>query len=158
MAVSSAANFTIENNVLFGNTSFLGAVGPNCTVGGDAVVPTPAAFVIDTNNTQQMTMQFDFEDIPDGDGLTCVLPPADGDFWPFGGNPGSPSSTSSPSPTSSGSPGSPGKGETAGEKAAIALGVILALVLLGAGLSRLWYVRKRKLATPSRTMPLGVKW
>ncbi|KAF7967988.1 hypothetical protein HWV62_32397 [Athelia sp. TMB] len=157
IAVSSAVNFTIENNVLFGNTSFLGAVGPNCTVGGDATMPTPQAFVIDVNNTEQMTVQFDFTDIPDADGLTCVLPPIGGDYWPYGGNPGDSSdTTNSPKPTSSASAGSSGKGgSSAGEKAAIALGVILALFILGAGLV---YIRKRKTRSATQTTPAGVKW
>ncbi|KAL4256680.1 Pectin lyase fold/virulence factor, partial [Pleurotus pulmonarius] len=31
MAVSSSRNFTVRNNVLVGNTSFIGAAGPNCS-------------------------------------------------------------------------------------------------------------------------------
>ncbi|KAJ7688677.1 pectin lyase fold/virulence factor, partial [Mycena rosella] len=91
IAMSSAANFTIRNNVLFGNYSFIGASGPNCST--NAVVPTPAPFVYDNSSTGA-TLQPDFQLIPDAESLTCVLPPEDGDYWPYGGDPGSASSTS----------------------------------------------------------------
>ncbi|KAG1877548.1 hypothetical protein F4604DRAFT_1924194 [Suillus subluteus] len=68
IAISSASNFTIENNVLIGNTSFIGARGPNCTTGDPT--PSPAAFVMDVNNTAQSTTQTDFQTNTDGDSLT----------------------------------------------------------------------------------------
>jgi hypothetical protein len=80
MAVGSAADFTIQANTLVGNTSFIGANGPNCTT--TESVPVPAAFVFDANNTHGMNVQAEFSKVPTADGLTCVLPPRNGDFWP----------------------------------------------------------------------------
>ncbi|KAG5729141.1 hypothetical protein E4T56_gene14007, partial [Termitomyces sp. T112] len=85
IAVSSAVNFTIEENTLIGNTSFIGARGPNCSDSDSP--PTPAPFIVDPNNSDQMNLQSNFQNIRDGDDLTCVLPPNGGDFWPFGDNP-----------------------------------------------------------------------
>ncbi|KAF8437255.1 hypothetical protein L210DRAFT_3547299 [Boletus edulis BED1] len=99
VAVTSATNFTVENNVLIGNTSFIGSRGPNCT--NNNAIPSPAAFVIDFNNVKKSTTQIDFTSVSDGDGLTCVLPPDGGNYWPFGGSPNASSSSSSPSTTSS---------------------------------------------------------
>jgi hypothetical protein len=31
------------------------------------------------------SLQHDFQNISDGDGLNCIVPPPGGDFWPFGG-------------------------------------------------------------------------
>lgn len=132
IAISSATNFTIENNVLVGNTSFIGARGPNCTTGDPT--PSPAPFVIDINNTAQSTTQSDFLDNTDGDALTCVLPPAGGDYWPFGGNPsGSPVSPPEPSPSTTSSSSSTGKivGIVLGSIAGILLVALIA-----------WYIRK----------------
>lgn len=133
MAITSARNFTVQNNVLFGNTSFIGSRGPNCTTFD--TTPTPQPFVVDYNNTDSLTLQPDFDQISDGDSLTCILPPDSGDYWPFGGNP----STNSTTPnnngngnggsTPSGSNGGKG-GLSGGAKAGIALGVILGLALI----------------------------
>lgn len=132
IAISSATNFTIENNVLIGNTSFIGARGPNCTTGDPT--PSPAPFVIDINNTAQSTTQSDFIDNTDGDALTCVLPPADGDYWPFGGNPsGSPVSPPEASPSTTSSSSSTGK------IVGIVLGVIAGILLVAL---IAWYIRK----------------
>jgi hypothetical protein len=139
--MSSAVNFTVENNILFGNTSFLGAIGPNCST--NETMPSPSAFIIDQNNVQSSTTQFDFQPISDGDGLTCVMPPAGGDFWPFGGNPGS--SSQSP-PASVPTPASPNSSShsaslTAGQKAGIAVGVIVGLFVVVAT----WFIRRHAL-------------
>jgi hypothetical protein len=83
MAVGSATDFTIQNNVLDGNSSFIGANGPNCSTDADFVPPKPAAFVFDKNGTSGMNIQSDFEQVESADGLTCVMPPDDGDFWPY---------------------------------------------------------------------------
>ncbi|KAK2465981.1 hypothetical protein APHAL10511_001622 [Amanita phalloides] len=84
MAVTSAQNFTIRGNSLIGNTSFIGDRGPNCS--HSHVVPNPSAFVLDTNLTQELNLQSNFQKIPDGDSLTCIVPPPGGDFWPFLGD------------------------------------------------------------------------
>lgn len=144
MAVTSARNFTIQNNALFGNTSFIGSRGPNCT-NYDAT-PTPQPFVVDYNNTEGLTLQPGFQQITDGDSLTCILPPDGGDYWPFGGNPSGNNTTSGggdSTPNSPNSGGDSGKnGLSAGAKAGIAIGVILGLALIAAAT---YFIRKAAL-------------
>ncbi|CAL1700286.1 unnamed protein product [Somion occarium] len=131
-----ARNFTVENNALFGNTSFIGSRGPNCS--NTDITPSPAPFVIDLNLTTASTTQLDFQSIPDGDGLTCILPPDGGDFWPFGGN---------PEPGQGGGGGGGGEaqsnngggGLSGGAKAGIAIGVILGVAGIAVAA---WFVRK----------------
>ena len=101
--------------------------------------PTPAAFVQDQNTVQSSNIQGDFQTVPDGDSLTCIMPPDGGDYWPFGGNPStSPSSTSTPSSTQStgtatpSGASSPHTGLSSGAKAGIAVGVILGVVAIAA--------------------------
>jgi len=131
IGMTSARNFTVENNVLFGNTSFIGMRGPNCS--SDDTVPNPAAFVIDQSTVSQSTTQTNFTSIADGDGLTCVQPPDGGTFWPFqSGSPGS--------ATTSSSSGSHSSGSTVG----IAVGVVAGLLFVGisAFFIRRWALRR----------------
>jgi hypothetical protein len=132
IAITSARNFTIQNNVLFGNTSFIGSRGPNCTTFD--TTPTPQPFVVDYNNTSGLSLQSNFQQVPDGESLTCILPPDSGDYWPFGGNPGGSNTTSgggggNSTPNNSGGGGG-NDGLSAGAKAGIALGVILGVALI----------------------------
>lgn len=129
MAITSATNFTVENNTLVGNTSFIGSRGPNCST--TDVTPTPAPFVIDPVNVTSSTIQNNFQDIPDGNGLTCILPPDGGDYWPYGGNPSSPSPSSSTTTSSNGLSG--------GAKAGLAIGIILAVLAIAA---LTYYIRR----------------
>lgn len=131
IAISSATNFTVENNVLIGNTSFIGARGPNCTTGDPT--PSPAPFVMDINNTAQSTTQLNFQTNTDGDSLTCVFPPDGGDYWPFGGNP-STSSPSEPSPSPSTSSHS-----STGKIVGIVIGVIGGILFVALAA---WFIRK----------------
>ena len=85
MAVTSATNFTVEGNTMIGNTSFIGARGPNCSTSD--TVPSPAPFIVELDTVTSSTLQTEFQSINDGDSLTCVLPPNGGDFWPYGLNP-----------------------------------------------------------------------
>lgn len=144
MAVTSARNFTIQNNALFGNTSFIGSRGPNCTTYD--TTPTPQPFVVDYNNTDGLNLQSNFQQITDGDSLTCILPPDGGDYWPFGGNPGGNDTTSGgggPTPNSPNSEGGSGEnGLSAGAKAGVAVGVILGLALIAAAT---YFIRKAAL-------------
>ena len=145
MAMSSALNFTVEQNTLVGNTSFIGARGPNCT--STDTTPSPAPFVVDWATVQSSTVQLDFQNITDGDGLTCILPPDGGDYWPFGGNPspvaGEPGAASA---TSSGgaaqASGSGSGGLSGGAKAGIAIAVIVGFFALAIAA---WFIRKRAL-------------
>lgn len=134
IAVTSARNFTVENNVLFGNTSFIGTKGPNCST--TDIVPISAPFVYD-NSTSQVTLQTNFQLIPDGNALTCVVAPENGNYWPFGNVPSShlfsnarQSSSSSSSTSSKMSPVS---------TACFALGVITGVAALGV---MTWFIRK----------------
>ena len=138
IAISSVTNFTVENNVLIGNTSFIGARGPNCTANDPT--PSPAAFVIDLSNVSQSTTQLDFTSVSDADSLTCVLPPDGGDYWPFGGNPNpSVPPVSPPEPATPTGSNHPSAGTTAG----IIIGAIIAVILVGV---ITWFVRKRALS------------
>ncbi|KAI1796114.1 hypothetical protein LXA43DRAFT_653957 [Ganoderma leucocontextum] len=138
IAISSAVNFTVAGNTLVGNTSFIGSRGPNCST--TDTTPNPAAFVEDQNDVQSSSILGNFQTIPDGNSLTCILPPSGGDYWPFGGNP-SPT-TSAPSPTSSStstSPSGSSRGLSGGAKAGIAVGVILGVAAIAAAT---YFVRK----------------
>lgn len=139
IAMSSARNFTVEQNVLFGNTSFIGSRGPNCS--NSDTTPNPAPFVVDLNTTTQSTTQFDFQSIPDGDGLTCILPPDGGDFWPFGG---------SPEVNGNQASNSDNGGLSGGAKAGIAIAVILGVAAIAAGC---YYVRKWALKRAAASQP-----
>ncbi|KAL4247023.1 Right handed beta helix domain-containing protein [Abortiporus biennis] len=147
IAMTSARNFTVENNVLFGNTSFIGARGPNCST-TDAT-PNPGPFVVDYNTTQQSTVQVDFQNITDGDGLTCILPPDGGDYWPFGGNPSNPTSSGTPT---LGQGATSSNGLSGGAKAGIAIGVILGVVAVAI---LTYFLRKRAIdrATAAKVKP-----
>lgn len=136
VAITSARNFTVANNVLFGNTSFIGSRGPNCT--NYDSTPTPQPFVVDNNNTEGLTLQSDFVQISDGDSLTCILPPPDGDYWPFRDDgPGGTSGGGGSTPDSSG-----GGGLSGGAKAGIAIGVILGVALIAVAT---YFIRKAAL-------------
>jgi len=140
VAITSARNFTIENNVLFGNTTFIGSRGPNCST--TDTTPTPQPFVFDKNNTEGLTLQSTFTEISDGDSLTCILPPDGGDYWPFGG--GGSSNNTTPGGGGGGStPGNSGSsGLSRGAKAGIAIGVILGVVLIAVAT---YFIRKAAL-------------
>ncbi|KAK7049767.1 hypothetical protein VNI00_005798 [Paramarasmius palmivorus] len=81
IAVTSAHNFTVRDNVLFGNTSFFAERGPNCS--HFDTIPSPAPFVIDYNITSKTTVQPEFEPVTDGDLLICIVPPQRGNYWPI---------------------------------------------------------------------------
>jgi len=162
IAITSAENFTVQGNALFGNTSFIGSRGPNCS----ASDPTPpsAAFIVEWANVTTSGLQSDFQSVQDAKGLTCVQPLDGGDFWPYGGNPSSGNFTPPvPVPLPSSSPGSPtspsaqgfGGLSSAGAKAALAIGIIVGVVALIVViiLVRRWAL-KRELEkfVPGRTM------
>ena len=141
IAVTSARNFTIENNVLFGNTTFIGSRGPNCST--TDTTPTPQPFVYDMNNTEGLTVQSGFTQIPDGDSLTCILPPDGGDYWPYRDNP----SGNNTAPGGGGggggsSSGNSSGGLSSGAKAGVAVGVILGVALIAIAT---YFIRKAAL-------------
>lgn len=114
IGLTSAKNFTVTGNSFFGNYSFIGARGPNCT---DNATPSPGAFVVDQKTAVSSTYQTDFVAISDGDSLTCVLPPDGGDYWPYRSD-----------PTSS----DDDEGLSGGAKAGIAIGVIFGVLAVAA--------------------------
>lgn len=126
VAVTSAANFTVQGILITGNTSFIGARGPNCSTFDS--VPNPGPFLVEQATTQSLTLQGEFQQMSDGESLTCVLPPNGGDFWPYGLNPSNSSSTESESAGSSGS-------STTG----IALGVVFGILACAVAS---WFIRK----------------
>lgn len=143
MAITSARNFTMQNNMLFGNTSFIGSRGPNCTTFD--TTPTPQPFVVDYNNTNGLNLQSNFVQIPDGDSLTCILPPSGGDYWPFGGGPTGNTNTTSGGGGGStpNSPSGGGKnGLSGGAKAGIAIGAVLGVALIALAA---YYIRRAAL-------------
>lgn len=73
IAISSARNFTIQGNTLFGNTYFIGSRGPNCSTSD----PTPPSgpFLMQKSDTTASNLQSDFATVQDAEGLTCVVPP-----------------------------------------------------------------------------------
>lgn len=150
MAISSATNFTVENNVLTGNTSFIGSKGPNCS--SVDTTPTTQDFVVDESLVKSSNIQSDFQSIPDGNALTCIVPPDGGDYWPFGGNPASANSSSMTPPVSppeaAPASGHSSTGRTIGLVVGIILGVVAAAVAA-------WFVRRWALARNSRVQGVG---
>jgi len=144
IAITSAHNFTVQGNTLIGNTSFIGSRGPNCT---DAPTPQSAAFVVGPANVTTSNLQSQFQSVQDAKGLTCVLPPAGGDYWPYGGNPTSPS----PSATSTAGQGS-AKHSSAGAKAGLAIGITIAVVAIIVGIIfvRRWALRRQLVKSVSK--------
>lgn len=141
IAITSAVNFTVQDNVLFGNTSFIGEPGVNCSSAD--VVPNSGPFLVDTNITQGLNIQSDFQVVQDGNSLTCVFPPSGAELWPFGLNPSNSTNTTS----SGGSSTSNTTGDAArdasgssGKTAGIAVGVVVGGL---AAVVAAWLIRKR---------------
>jgi parallel beta-helix repeat protein len=153
IAVTSARNFTVQGNILIGNTSFIGARGPNCS----ASDPTPAsaAFIVELANVTTTSLQSGFQSVQDAEGLTCVLPPDGGNYWPYGGNPLSSPTSTSPTATST---SSSAKHRSSGSKAGLAIGIIAAVVviILGIFLVRRWAL-KREVTKSAGVHPRSVK-
>jgi hypothetical protein len=76
IAVSSAFNFTVQSNVLVGNTSFIGSRGPNCSA--SEPMPPCEPFIVAMTNVTSSSIQSNFQSVSDADGLTCVQPPDHG--------------------------------------------------------------------------------
>lgn len=142
VAITSANNFTVQGNILFGNTSFIGSRGPNCS----ASDPTPAsaAFIVGLANVTASTLQSDFQPVQDAKSLTCVQPPNGGNYWPYGGNPSPGNFTPPISVSSSSSRDSKGH-SSAGAKAALAVGIIAVVVAIIAAIIfvRRWALKRK---------------
>lgn len=117
IVMSAVQNFNVHNNALFGETSFIGSPGPNCSE--SYTFPSPQPFVASQTSVAECKLQSDFEIVPDIAALTCIVPDA-GPYWPFG---------SVPTPIVPGQLGSGSSGDAnIGWSLNIALGVIKALL------------------------------
>ncbi len=153
IAITSAHNFTIQGNILVGNTSFIGSRGPNCSASDPT--PSSAAFVVGSANVTTSNLQSQFQSVQDAKGLTCVIPPPGGNYWPYGGNP-----TTSSTATSTPGQGS-SKHSSAGAKAGLAIGIVVAViaVIVGIIVVRRWALRRQRKKSVSRggVQPYSVK-
>ncbi|UOH80773.1 hypothetical protein LQV05_003432 [Cryptococcus neoformans] len=134
MSVTSAKDFVIQNNTFFGNTSFIGNYGPNCTTGNKT--PHPSDPLLEESSTLQNTTisvpassPFQFVN-GTAIGLTCFVPPESTSYsWPYGdgqvnseqadkdnGTSGTSTSTGSASQISVASTGSPNENESAARR------------------------------------------
>jgi hypothetical protein len=145
MAAAVLNNFTVMENKVLDDTTFIGSVGPNCST--TDITPEPEPFVFNSSQIINSQMQSEFVE-RDADALTCILPDHD-DWWPF-----MPSSTTSvPGATSTSVPGIPDATSTeqassGGKKSQVpmALGLtfgILAALLLSFFVRR-WYMEKTR--------------
>jgi len=130
----------VQDNVLLGNTSFIGSRGPNCS----ASDPTPAsaAFIADSVNVTSSTIQPDFQSVQDAKGLTCVQPPDGGDYWPYGGNP-SQGNFTPPLPTPTPAPSqaqSSGGNSSTGAKVGLAIGIVVGVIAI---IAAVVFIRRR---------------
>jgi hypothetical protein len=146
MAITSAQNFTVQGNILVGNTSFISSRGPNCS----ASDPTPpgAAFIVSSVNVTTSNLQSQFQSVQDARGLTCVIAPAGGDYWPYGGIPTSTSTSS----TATSTPGHGSTKHSAGSKVGLAIGIIAAVVaiIIGIIVVRRWALKRQLMKSDSR--------
>ncbi|KDN48087.1 hypothetical protein RSAG8_03103, partial [Rhizoctonia solani AG-8 WAC10335] len=83
MAVSGVSNFNIMNNTITGNSSFIGAKGPNCTTSD--IVPPAVDFVVDPNTFVSSKIGGTVFKAHGITALLCVTPPrGGGNVWPLG--------------------------------------------------------------------------
>lgn len=139
--MSGVKNFTVDGNSLEGATTFVDSAGPNCTDKNNT--PSPAPFVYSSTYVESSTLQSQFQNISDGDTLTCIEPPSSsGDYWPYGGNPSSGADSFTP-PVSVPEPNaedSSSGSSSAGRTAGIIIGVLAGLAAVA---TAAWYIRKR---------------
>ncbi|CAE6429404.1 hypothetical protein ACGC1H_000916 [Rhizoctonia solani] len=83
MAVSGVSNFNIMDNTITGNSSFIGAKGPNCTTSD--IVPPAVDFVVDPNTFASSKIGGTVFKAHGITALLCVTPPrGGGNVWPLG--------------------------------------------------------------------------
>lgn len=80
--------------------------------------------------------------------MTCIVPPSDGDYWPFGGNPENPNTPPVSPPESSSSSG----GSNVGRKVGLAIGIIAGVAFVGV---LAWFIRKWALARQQSRFQTG---
>lgn len=130
MAAASLANFVVQDNVLVGNTTFIGAQGPNCTK-KNPDVPASQAFVSQDSTITGSKLQDGFTNVTDGDNLNCIVPPNGGDYWPYGKSHAQDAPPFVPDAFGGGS------GLSTGAKVGVAIAVLAGAVFVGLVV---WYV------------------
>ncbi|KAG8712604.1 hypothetical protein FRC08_014319 [Ceratobasidium sp. 394] len=178
VAVSGVRDFTVENNELVGNTSFIGYRGVNCSI--TEALPSPSPFLYDSNGTDSTTLPSNYPDVRLDGGLVsllkqssavyatdfwaklCIVSPDGGDYWPRGGSPygdptkKEPGATASPKPSagSSGSSGSP-----KAQKLGLGLGITFGILIVGLAswLVHRWAVKKYVPSTGGSSPEISAK-
>ncbi|KAF8157596.1 hypothetical protein BJ912DRAFT_1026853 [Pholiota molesta] len=121
IAITSAANFTVQGNRLTGNTSFIGGQGPNCST-----TDTPGT-------TSALALQAEFQPMSDGESLTCVLPPNGGDFWPYGLTPSNVTAGAGAGAGGAGGAGELATGGAGRNAAGVGVGVVFGIAACAVG-------------------------
>ncbi|QRW01617.1 hypothetical protein RhiLY_00614 [Ceratobasidium sp. AG-Ba] len=138
VAVSGVRDFTVENNDLVGNTSFIGFRGVNCSI--TEALPSPTPFLYDSNGTDSSTLPSDYPDVRLDGALLCITSPDGGDYWPRGGSPYGDPSKDEPgaSPETGGS--TPARnGSSKAQKLGLGLGITFGVLFVGAVA---WFVHR----------------
>ncbi|EIW76326.1 hypothetical protein CONPUDRAFT_139719 [Coniophora puteana RWD-64-598 SS2] len=142
IAMASATNFTVENNFLHTNYSFIGTKGPNCST---SVAP-PTPFLFDLTNVNTSSVQGAFAN-NSASYLVCMVPPPVSDaIWPFGGDPTATDGTPPvpPPEPNVARPAAHGIRESGGDIAGIVVGTLggVAVVAAAAYVIRRWAIRR----------------
>ncbi|KAF8607578.1 hypothetical protein BDV93DRAFT_519610 [Ceratobasidium sp. AG-I] len=145
VAVSGVRDFTVENNELVGNTSFIGFRGVNCSI--TEALPSPTPFLYDSNGTESTNLPSNYPDVLLEGSLLCITSPDGGDYWPRGGSPyGNPYNEQPGASPEAGNGGSTsgGGGSSKSRKLGLGLGItfgILAFIVASWFVHR-WAVKK----------------
>lgn len=151
VAVSGTRDFTVENNELVGNTSFIGFRGVNCSL--TEALPSPSPFLYDSNGTDSTVIPSNYPDVRLDGALLCVASPDDGDYWPRGGSPyGSPYGDPAGQPATN--PGSnSGGGSSTSRKLGLGLGITFGILAVAVAS---WFVHRwavKKYVPTGRSTP-----
>jgi len=130
IAVSGVKNFEVIGNVLTTSATFVGTTTGNCST----ATPQPAPFVYQASTVESCTLQSNFVDVANADGLTCIQPPSTGNFWPYANSTDSDIVVADTGSTSDSSSSSASVG--------VAIGVIAAVLVAGV---TAWFIRRRVL-------------
>ncbi|KAF8318161.1 hypothetical protein DL93DRAFT_2124939 [Clavulina sp. PMI_390] len=132
MGLDGVVNFTVQGNTLFGNLSYIGTQGPNCSA--SPALPAAESMVRDANNVTDSNIQSEyFATVASAESLTCIIP-QNGDYWPYGGQP-------SPWVPGEQVPWGLGGATNSSAKTKIGLGVGIPLGIIGAAFLA-WYFRR----------------
>lgn len=138
VAVSGTRDFTVENNDIVGNSSFIGFRGVNCSI--TEALPSPSPFLYDSNGTDSTTLPSSYPDVRLDGALLCITSPDGGDYWPRGGSPyGNPlKEEPGASPETGGN--TPGRsGSSKAQKLGLGLGITFGILFVGIAS---WFVHR----------------